>query len=112
NDSAVRRLCWRTKEQKQATGPSYFRRGKFCADCAAMTSRWRCGRRSTFCNTRSRVRNRKTSAPVTWPASKVRGTIVPDEVHVWAWALDPAAVDLAAHTEILDLQERERMQRF
>ncbi len=56
--------------------------------------------------------------PLTWPASEVRGTIVPDEVHVWAWALprhagagEPAA-DLAPHIEILDKQERERMQRF
>jgi 4'-phosphopantetheinyl transferase len=42
----------------------------------------------------------------------VRGAIVRDEVHVWAWALDPALVDLAVHIEILDQQERERMQRF
>jgi 4'-phosphopantetheinyl transferase len=46
-----------------------------------------------------------------WP-SGVRGSIAPDEVHVWAWALDPTAEDLAAHIEILDGQERERMQRF
>jgi 4'-phosphopantetheinyl transferase len=50
--------------------------------------------------------------PLTWPTSGVRGTIVPDEVHVWAWALEPATVDLAAHIEILDQQERDRMQRF
>jgi 4'-phosphopantetheinyl transferase len=48
----------------------------------------------------------------TWPTSEVRGTIVPDEVHLWAWALEPAMVDLPAHIEILDQQERERMQRF
>jgi 4'-phosphopantetheinyl transferase len=48
----------------------------------------------------------------TWPTSEVRGTIVPDEVHLWAWALEPTAVDLPAHIEILDQQERERMQRF
>jgi 4'-phosphopantetheinyl transferase len=42
----------------------------------------------------------------------VRQNIAPDEIHVWAWALDPAAVDLATNVEILDRQERERMQRF
>ena len=47
-----------------------------------------------------------------WPTSGVRGTVAPDEVHLWAWALEPAAVDLAAHIEILDQQERDRMQRF
>jgi 4'-phosphopantetheinyl transferase len=47
-----------------------------------------------------------------WPTSGVRGSIAPDEVHLWAWALEPAAADLAAHIEILDEQERERMQRF
>jgi 4'-phosphopantetheinyl transferase len=51
-------------------------------------------------------------SPLTWPASGVRGVIAADEVHVWAWALDPAAVDLPAHFEALDGQERERMQRF
>ena len=50
--------------------------------------------------------------PLTWPTSGVRGIIAPDEVHVWAWALEPAAVDLRARIEILDGQERERMQRF
>jgi 4'-phosphopantetheinyl transferase len=49
---------------------------------------------------------------LTWPTSGVRGTIASDEVHVWAWALEPAMVDLPAHIEILDQQERERMQRF
>jgi 4'-phosphopantetheinyl transferase len=42
----------------------------------------------------------------------VHGSIAPDEVHLWAWALEPDAVDLAAYIEILDGQERERMQRF
>jgi 4'-phosphopantetheinyl transferase len=54
-------------------------------------------------------------SPLRWPTSGVRGTIgtiAPDEVHVWAWALEPAAADLPAHIEILDQQERERMQRF
>jgi len=49
---------------------------------------------------------------LTWPTSGVHGTLAPDEVHLWAWALEPAAVDLPAHIEILDQQERERMQRF
>jgi len=49
---------------------------------------------------------------VTWPASGVRESIDPDEVHLWAWALEPATIDLTAHIEILDQQDRERMQRF
>jgi 4'-phosphopantetheinyl transferase len=48
-----------------------------------------------------------------WPRSGVPGTIAPDEIHVWAWDLEPAAVvELAAYIEILDVQERERLQRF
>ena len=49
---------------------------------------------------------------LTWPASGVRRAITRDEVHLWAWALGPDAADLPAHIEILDQQERERMQRF
>jgi 4'-phosphopantetheinyl transferase len=49
---------------------------------------------------------------LTWPTSGVRGTLAPDEVHLWAWALEPPAVDLPAHIEVLDQQERDRMQRF
>jgi 4'-phosphopantetheinyl transferase len=49
---------------------------------------------------------------LTWPTSGVRGTLAPDEVHLWAWALEAAAVELPAHIEILDQQERDRMQRF
>ena len=52
------------------------------------------------------------TSPVTWPTSPFRGTIAADEVHLWAWALQPAARDLSAHLEILDRQEQERMQRF
>ncbi len=52
------------------------------------------------------------TSPVTWPASPFRGTIAADEVHLWAWALQPAARDLSAHVEILDRQEQQRMQRF
>ena len=51
-------------------------------------------------------------SPLTWPTSEVRGTIAPDEAHLWAWALEPGAADLSADIEILDPQERERMQRF
>ena len=51
-------------------------------------------------------------SPLAWPTSGVRGIIAADEVHLWAWTLDPAAVDLPSHIEILDGQERERMQRF
>ncbi len=48
-----------------------------------------------------------------WTASRAPGTIAPDEIHVWSWDLEPATlVDLAAHIEILDVQERQRLQRF
>jgi 4'-phosphopantetheinyl transferase len=49
---------------------------------------------------------------LTWTASRVRGTIYADEVHLWAWALESAGIDLSVHLEILDQQEWERMQRF
>jgi 4'-phosphopantetheinyl transferase len=52
------------------------------------------------------------TSPLTWPASSFPGIIAPDEVHLWAWALQPAARDLSAHLEILDRQEQERVQRF
>jgi 4'-phosphopantetheinyl transferase len=51
-------------------------------------------------------------SPLTWPLSPFPGTIAPDEVHLWVWALSPAPPDLSAHREILDRQEQERMQRF
>jgi 4'-phosphopantetheinyl transferase len=47
-----------------------------------------------------------------WTAARVRGTIEGDEIHLWAWALEPAQANLSAHVEILDHEERERMQRF
>ena len=48
-----------------------------------------------------------------WPTSAVPETLAPDEIHVWAWDLEPAAVvDLAGYIRILDVQERERLQRF
>jgi 4'-phosphopantetheinyl transferase len=52
------------------------------------------------------------TSPLTWPASPFRSTIAPDEVHLWAWTLQPAPRDLSAHVEILDRQEQERMRRF
>jgi len=52
------------------------------------------------------------TSPLTWPASSFLGTIAPDEVHLWAWTLQPAAGDLSAHLQILDRQEQERVQRF
>jgi 4'-phosphopantetheinyl transferase len=52
------------------------------------------------------------TSPLTWPASPLRGTIAADEVHLWVWALQPAAHDLSAHLEILDRPEQQRMQRF
>jgi 4'-phosphopantetheinyl transferase len=51
-------------------------------------------------------------SPLTWPASPFRATIAPDEVHLWAWALQPVPRGLSAHVEVLDRQEQDRMQRF
>jgi 4'-phosphopantetheinyl transferase len=56
------------------------------------------------------------TSPLTWPASRVREAIAPplnpDEVHLWAWVLEPATVDVTAHVEILSRQESERMRAF
>ncbi len=52
------------------------------------------------------------TSPLTWPASSFLRTIARDEVHLWAWALQPVAGDLSAHLHILDRQEQERVQRF
>jgi 4'-phosphopantetheinyl transferase len=54
---------------------------------------------------------------LTWPVSSLRGTIAPDQVHLWAWAFPPStaglnAANLSAPLELLDHQERERMRRF
>ena len=51
-------------------------------------------------------------SPLTWPHSSFRETIAPDEVHLWAWALQPAPRGLSHCLEVLDHQELERMQRF
>lgn len=50
--------------------------------------------------------------PLKWPDSTIRGPIVPGEVHLWAWPLEPSPVDLAAHIEILDHEELHRMHGF
>lgn len=42
----------------------------------------------------------------------MRGTIAPDEVHLWAWSLEPATADLSADIGLLDHDELQRMQRF
>ena len=51
-------------------------------------------------------------SPLAWPVSRIPGTIAPDEVHLWAWAFPSATADPAAPIEVLDDQERARMQRF
>jgi 4'-phosphopantetheinyl transferase len=51
-------------------------------------------------------------SPLAWPVSRMRGTIAPDEVHLWAWAFEPGAANLSAQLEVLDHQELERMRRF
>jgi 4'-phosphopantetheinyl transferase len=49
---------------------------------------------------------------LTWPVSSVPGTIPAGEVHLWAWALEPAEADPSAHVAILDSQELQRMRSF
>jgi 4'-phosphopantetheinyl transferase len=51
-------------------------------------------------------------SPLKWTASGIRGAIVPEEVHLWAWPLEAYPVDLAAHVEILDREELHRMHGF
>jgi 4'-phosphopantetheinyl transferase len=50
--------------------------------------------------------------PLRWPASGIRSTIAPNEVHLWGWPLEPATSDLAAHIELLDATELRRLQAF
>ena len=45
-----------------------------------------------------------------WPASAIPTAISADEVHLWAWALEPE--DPSAHIEILDPAELQRLHRF
>jgi len=52
------------------------------------------------------------NSPLDWPACEARETLDPDEVHLWAWSLDAAAVDLPAHTVLLDAAELKRMNAF
>ena len=40
---------------------------------------------------------------LTWPVSSLRGTIAPDEVHVWAWAFPPATADWVQRICLLTL---------
>lgn len=47
-----------------------------------------------------------------WAASRIPQTFAAEEIHLWAWPLQPDGQDLSAHREILDGRERERMQRF
>jgi 4'-phosphopantetheinyl transferase len=47
-----------------------------------------------------------------WPASDIPSSISADEVHLWAWPLEPVVEDLSAHIEILDPAELQRLHRF
>jgi 4'-phosphopantetheinyl transferase len=52
-----------------------------------------------------------------WPATPLRDSIDSNDIHVWAWSLDPPPADQSpetelAETEILDRHEIERMQAF
>jgi 4'-phosphopantetheinyl transferase len=49
---------------------------------------------------------------INWPASEIRGAIAPEEVHLWAWHLEPVPVGLAAHIELLDQEELRRLNSF
>src|ERR1700679_1286078 len=61
-DSGAQHRCWRMKGRTPVIGRSFFRRGKFCGDCAAMTSPWTCARPSTSYSTRSRARSEDGNA--------------------------------------------------
>jgi 4'-phosphopantetheinyl transferase len=52
------------------------------------------------------------NAPLDWPAGKLRETLDPEEVHLWAWSLDATGVDLRAHEVLLDAAELQRMHAF
>ncbi|MGC2403001.1 MAG: 4'-phosphopantetheinyl transferase superfamily protein [Acidobacteriaceae bacterium] len=47
-----------------------------------------------------------------WQLSPLRRTIGRDEIHVWAWFLEAAAVDPLDEIKLLDQQELERLRRF
>jgi 4'-phosphopantetheinyl transferase len=47
-----------------------------------------------------------------WPVSGIRGEIVAEEVHLWAWPLEPRPFDLTAHVELLNREELQRMHSF
>ena len=47
-----------------------------------------------------------------WPACAIPTAISADEVHLWAWPLDPVVEDLSAHIEVLDPAELQRMNKF
>jgi len=50
--------------------------------------------------------------PLNWPTSGIRSAIAPDEVHLWAWSLEPVPADLAAHVALLDPLELQRFRDF
>jgi len=50
--------------------------------------------------------------PLNWPTSGTRSAIAPDEVHLWAWPLQPVPADLAAHVALLDPLELRRYRAF
>jgi 4'-phosphopantetheinyl transferase len=49
---------------------------------------------------------------LSWPACAIPTGISADEVHLWAWPLDPVVEDLSAHIEVLDPAELQRMSNF
>jgi 4'-phosphopantetheinyl transferase len=47
-----------------------------------------------------------------WPAAHVCGSIAAEEIHLWAWSLDPIPQELTPHVKILDHTELQRMRAF
>jgi 4'-phosphopantetheinyl transferase len=47
-----------------------------------------------------------------WPSAEIPGTIAANEVHLWAWTLNPAPPDPSPHVALLDSQELQRMHKF
>jgi 4'-phosphopantetheinyl transferase len=54
----------------------------------------------------------QSMTPLNWPIFGIRSAIAPDEVHLWAWPLEPIPPDLAAHVALLDPLELRRFRAF
>jgi 4'-phosphopantetheinyl transferase len=52
------------------------------------------------------------NSALSWPPASIPEVVPAGEVHLWAWALEPAAADPSAHAAILDSRELHRMRSF